>query len=292
MGLKKFFNNLLYLSKINLQQQELEDVIAQKQFDEIVIEAVDCIKNFKLLNIKNMDETINRLVETESSIVRFGDGELNLIMGNDIHFQKSSPELQKSLINVLSSYNEDLLIAIPKSIYSNKLNMQEIPKQFWRQNGYLYRNVIEKYINKNLTYYSSEISLFYTAYKEIDCEYYFDKLQNIWKNKDICIICGDSVFDKIKFNIFETAKSIEYCCVPAKNAYEHYGQILDNSKKIDKKKMIIGILGPTSCVLGLDLFLAGYRFLDLGHVAKSYDWYSRKIFSIDKDALMKFFDPD
>ena len=137
-----------------------------------------------------------------------------------------------------------------------------------------------------------EISQFYAAYKEIDCGYYFDKLKNIWKNKDICIICGESVFNKIRFNIFETANSIEYCYAPAKNAFECYDNILNNSLKIDKKRIIIGILGPTSCVLGLDLFLAGYRFLDLGHIAKSYDWYSRKIFSLDKKALTEFFDPD
>ena len=291
MGLKKLLKNLYYLSKINLQQFNTDDFINQNQYDDIVIEAMDGIRNCKFLNIKNFEETIDRLIETEDSIVRFGDGELNLIRGNDIIFQKSSSKLQKALIKVLSSSKDGLMIAFPKSIYSNKSNMQDLPKRFWRKDGYLYRNILEKYVNKNLTYYSSEVSMFYTAYKEIDYQYYFEKLKNIWSNKDICIICGESVFSKIQFNIFETANSIEYYYTPAKNAYEEYDKILKNSLKIDKKRLIIGILGPTSTVLGYDLFLAGYRFLDLGHVAKSYDWYQKKIL-LDKDGMTEFFNPD
>ncbi|MBU4465609.1 MAG: DUF1792 domain-containing protein, partial [Actinobacteria bacterium] len=54
----------------------------------------------------------------------------------------------------------------------------------------------------------------------------------------------------------------------------------------------IAILGPTATVLAYDLHRAGYRALDLGHIAKSYDWWLRGRTTDGKAANDAFFAAD
>ena len=55
--------------------------------------------------------------------------------------------------------------------------------------------------------------------------------------------------------------------------------------------MII-ILGPTAKVLAYDMSQLGYRALDLGHIAKAYDWYIKGKPAVDINDAIEFFNPD
>ncbi|MCG8708354.1 DUF1792 domain-containing protein [Brenneria sp. 4F2] len=61
---------------------------------------------------------------------------------------------------------------------------------------------------------------------------------------------------------------------------------------MNASRVVIIILGPTAKILSYDLGCFGYQALDLGHIAKSYDWYKKqkKIHSLDN--AFNFFDPD
>lgn len=126
-------------------------------------------------------------------------------------------------------------------------------------------------------------------FNEFD-EFYME-FKKIWNNIDIAIICGERVFSDIEYNIFNNASSIEYLYCPSKNAFDQYDEILSNAKKISKNKLIITILGPTAKVLVFDLQGIGYRALDLGHLAKDYNAYKKKIIK-NKISIGKFFEPD
>ncbi|WZV04682.1 GT-D fold domain-containing glycosyltransferase [Lentisphaerota bacterium WC36G] len=117
------------------------------------------------------------------------------------------------------------------------------------------------------------------------------KIQKLWKNRDISIICGEGIFDNIEVNIFDCASSIDYQYAPNHNAFKDYDKILNQALTIDKNRLIIIILGPTASVLACDLTVQGYQALDLGHIAKDYNSFvlnSNK----DKKELKKFFAPD
>lgn len=120
---------------------------------------------------------------------------------------------------------------------------------------------------------------------------YFDDIKTVWANKDIAIICGESVFNEIEYNIFDAANTVEYQKAPTVNAFEEYDKIFQNAKKIDINKIIIIILGPTAKVLAYDLAKEGYRALDLGHIAKSYDWYMKNKTTSKINDLVAFFSP-
>lgn len=73
--------------------------------------------------ISDKYETIRRIAEEGCSAARFGDGELGLICGRPLGFQKADPALAERLAEVLSSDVDDrLLICISKSIWLSHLD--------------------------------------------------------------------------------------------------------------------------------------------------------------------------
>ena len=172
---------------------------------------------------------------------------------------------------------------------NNKLN---IVNKEWVWDYFLKNeNTIRKLIDINKTYISAEITQLYMAFDDYDFADYFEKIKNIWKNKDIVIACGERVFNNIQNNIFDCAKSIEYVNCPSTNAFSKYEEILNRLKQIEKSKLIILILGPTATVLAFDLHNLGYRALDFGHIAKDYDAYCKKLTKTHEN-VAKFFDAD
>lgn len=300
MKINLFFKNIFYLFKLNLKEflegSKNGGFVSHQQLNLIIenlkYELYEEMQLLKMPKIKSVDETLDDLIEKKASICRFGDGELNLIEEKDIIFQKASPQIAARLKEILSSNNPGIFIAFPKVIYSSKENINDLGKKFWRTHGAEFREKIENYINFEQQYFSAEISIAYSLYKNYDFDSYFEKIKKIWESKNVSIICGKTIFDNIENNIFETANSVEYIYAPSKNAFEQYNEILAEVQKIDKNRIVIIILGPTAKILAYDLALQGYQALDLGHIAKSYDWYIKnKTTSNLKDAI-DFFNPD
>ena len=140
-------------------------------------------------------------------------------------------------------------------------------------------------------YIPTEITQMYMHFNDYDFHRYFEKIKDIWRNKDIVIVCGDGVFNNIENNIFDCASSIEYVYCPTTNAFAKYDEILSRLKQLDKSKLQILILGPTATVLAYDLHNLGYRVLDFGHIAKDYDAYCKKLVKNHANIEI-FFDAD
>ena len=61
------------------------------------------LNKFFKLNILDTNSSIDLLLDTNVSLARYGDGELNIMMGGDIHFQKYHPELAYRLKKLLKN---------------------------------------------------------------------------------------------------------------------------------------------------------------------------------------------
>lgn len=286
VGVRTLFKNLKFLSKILLSERIENTYVIEKMIEEKIIEMTN-VNCFPV--IKNVEETI-QVINEGASLCRFGDGEITLIKGIDIPFQVASKELTDRLTEVLSSNYKNICIAIPKFIFSPKNGLDEWTCNFWKDNGKSFRDVVLKYISLSNIYYSAEVTVASAAYENFDKEKYFKSFRNIWQDKDVTIITGSTVFDKIEYNIFDNAKSVDYVFAPSVNAFESYSEILEKAKLIDKNRIIISILGPTAKIITYDLAKLGYRALDLGHIAKFYDWY-KKNKSISENAF-DFYAPD
>lgn len=206
--------------------------------------------NYKVLNradfipsILSPTDAIKKIVSSNKSVSRFGDGELGLINGSKgISFQDNSPELTQRLSEILQSNEEQVLIGIPYMFW-NSSQLHEYARNSIHK--YMVKNVdnLLKKIDAEKVYIDTGFTQVYSTLKEVDYASYFNLVKKIWDKKDITIICGDKIFDKLSVNIFDSANSTEYLYAPTKNAFSQYNTILEQAKKLDKNRLIIIILG-------------------------------------------------
>jgi glycosyltransferase family protein len=222
--------------------------------------------------IKDYEETIDELIKTNKSIVRFGDGEIAIMENGEAAFQKYHPVLAQRLKNVLQSQDEDLMVCINYHYYyPDLLDYLDFPKLYYRTSVKYFRDKLNPYLIPGKQYYTAGFTQMYHTFKSYDCLGFYNRVRSVWEGREVTIICGDKTFANIRYNIFDNAKSVNYIYGPFKNAMDEYDELLNKARNIKKSDLVILILGPTAKVLAYDLHLLGYRVLDLGHIAKDYD---------------------
>lgn len=293
MSLSTFFNNLRYLFRYNLK--DIYKCSAGKLNDELIIEQILYeLPNSNVFRpkIKNYEETIDKLISSNCSIARFGDGEIAIINGNDIPFQKYNKNLAIRLKEILQNSNKDLLVGINYNYYYPEIDkLLSDVASFYRNSVAELRRNLSLYLDKEKFYYSAAITQLYMFFKEYDFENYYNKFRTVWNNRKILIVSCSELINNVRYNIFDNASEIAYFQIPSKNAYENYKKIYSSIKKYERDTLVILMAGPTAKVLADDLSKDGYRALDLGHLMKDYDWYKRKI-NRNYDNLMRFTRPD
>ncbi len=278
-------NNLRYLMRYNLKEIYKDTQYAKYALDFIKYEIKDDLDNLFIPKILSDEETIDYLIKNKFSISRFGDGEFTLINNGSIGFQKANKQLSERLTEILLSDDKNICIALPYGMCHTTSLSNDFGKYFARTFWGANINWIMKLLNKDKTYFSTGFTILPDSIDK------YNHIRQIWENKDITIISGDRVFQKIEFNVFDNAKSIEYIDAPTINAFEKYDEILGQAVKISKDRLICIILGPTATVLAYDLAKLGYQALDLGHIVKSYDAFCQNA-ELTPNYLNKFFAKD
>jgi len=233
---------------------------------------------FKGLKIKSPLFTLNKIINSNSSISRFGDGEYKLIFGLDLHFQKYNHTLAKRLIQVLNSHEKNLLIGISapyqmKDLKLFKKNVLRYYQHFFKKNKFK----LAKILNKNRLYYSARISRFYIDNKNNKgIKRYIKLLKKIWEKKEVLIIEGEETRLGIGNDLFNNMKSIKRIICPSENSFNVYDKIIEETLKVNKNILILIALGPTATILAYDLYKLGYQAIDIGHIDIEYEWYLRK----------------
>ena len=232
---------------------------------------------FNGLNIFSQEETLDEIIKNNRSISRFGDGEFNLIFGQEIGFQEINKILIKKLKEVLKSNEKGLLIGILLPYNDTYLKPYiNVTKEYlinWIDSR---KFELSELIDINRKYYSSFITRFYIdSQDKSKVPDYIKKLKQIWEKKDILIIEGEKSRLGIGNDLFNNSKSIKRILCPSENAFNVYDKIINQAKKIDKSNLILLALGPTSTVLAYDLFKLGYHVIDIGHIDIEYEWFLR-----------------
>ena len=236
--------------------------------------------------IKTAEQTINELLGANKSIARFGDGEIIVADGGGIPFQRADEALARRLREILSAPQENLLVALPAGFYK-PYNMHEknpVNKDFALYAVPRCRQILGKFIDYETWYY--EMSINGVAF--------FERWREFFTGKKLVLVGCKEAFEGYEFNIFDTAAQLCYEFVPNKHAFSEYEGILARLKAYGADFVHILMCGPTACVLAADLCADGRRALDLGHLAKHYDWHKRGINLNDNDGqnAVKFFAPD
>lgn len=233
----------------------------------------------KKCNIKvhTVDETIDELIRTNKSMVRFGDGEFTMIRGRSLKLQEVSPEIVEGLKRIAGYQYEDMIVTIP-DIFDDLSIYRKESRQFWKDHLLFSRKVYEKYCNVNKEYYNTCISRFYyTLADKSKCAHWIEKIKQIWKDKDVVVVEGERTHNGVGNDLLDMARSVERIIGPASNAYERLDEIFECCTWYPKDRVFLISLGAAAKPLTEKLFLAGYRALDIGNLDMEYEWYLHRV---------------
>lgn len=231
-----------------------------------------------MINVIGTKETLRQL-EKNGSIIRFGDGEFQLINGLGIEFQKYDEQLSERLHEILKCGHpqEDQLIAIPYELISLR-DYTYKSRCFWC--GYWAENAknIIPHLNLDSHYFDSQVTRIYINRKrKEDFILYLQQWKRIWQDKRVLIVEGEKSRFGVGNDLLSNAVKIERILCPAIDAFEFYKEILDEIKKHYSGQLIFCVLGPTATVLAYDLSCQGIRCLDMGNLDMEYEWYQMNV---------------
>jgi len=291
-GFNRLFRNLIYLCRIDLWADTETDTVYR-----IICHVEELVKTKMVFGedsafrILDDDRTWEKILERQGSFVRVGDGELALISGKSIDFQRYDERLAKYLIKILSGDRTDLFIGIDYNYFHGFENIT----QTIRRHNYLwgpeYKKVLVQYCNPDREYISSSFNQLYIDYEMYDWKKYLCDIERLFAEKDIVVFAGEGILAELRYNLFALARSYELVQAPAKNAFAEFDSLLEKARSFAKEKILCFVLGPTSKPLVYELSREGYTAWDIGHMAKDYD-YCRRNMVKNSETVAQYFAPD
>ena len=224
--------------------------------------------------------TINYVIENNISLSRFGDGELLWMLNkHSYYFQDNNQKLAKRLLEVFSTRNDKVLIAIPGPISFinwNKITFHSL-RFFFYWLGTRYK-MIYSLFDFDYAYGDTYSTRFYIDFKDkrkktINAK--VKNLKNLWNQRNLLIVEGYYSRLGVGNDLFDNSLSIRRIICPNKNAFDCYDEILETTKNhYAKNDLVLLALGPTATVLAYDLQVKyGIQALDVGHIDSEYEWY-------------------
>lgn len=225
------------------------------------------------LQIMSIDDTISVLRNSEKSMVRFGDSDVQVIRGSEVPYQKYDVQLAQRMKKVISAHDENFMVAIP-DIFDHLDKYIPRTRSFWKDHLLFCRKYYETLCSADIEYGNAFVSRCYMIFQDkAKCREQFFGIREIWKGKDIVIVEGTATHNGVANNLLDNAGSISRIICPPKSAYAKYNEILATCLKFSKDKLFLLSLGPTAKPLAEDLFHAGYRVLDIGNLDMEYEWF-------------------
>lgn len=267
---------------------------------EVMVQAIEKLRlaepEERQISVLSIDQSLDYLLEKAASVVRFGDGEMDLIAGRSIPYQDFDPELSVRLREMMSmKSDEHMMICLPdvfKGLECYSIDAQN----FWK--AHLQHHLADYLEICRAPWYGST----FISRPYIDLEDktpsagYFAKLKQLWQDKDLLIVEGLTSRSGVGNDLFDGARSIKRIICPSRNAYSKLEAIKQAVREHADNRLILTMLGPTAKVLVYDLVQEGYRALDIGHIDSEYEWFqmgaSHKIKLSHKHTAEHNFDQD
>lgn len=240
--------------------------------------------------VLSVNHTLDLILKDNLSVIRFGDGEMSLIKKTDLVFQQTDDELAKRLMEIIRQNLEGLLICVP-GIFGKLEGFSKLAFRFALHHQFRYRQDWLALLSPTQIYGDTFITRPYLGYepeRRKNSGEIFSKLFSTWRGKDVVLIEGAKSRVGVGNDMFKNAVSVARILCPPENAYSKYKEILHEALKVSKNKLILLALGPAAKVLGYDLFMAGYRVIDIGHADMEYEMYLRQE-SIQTKVKYKYF---
>ena len=226
----------------------------------------------KPIKVIGIDQTLDYVIKNKSSLVRFGDGEVNLMWGWPIPYQNHDIELANQLKHIVGLESDEKLVVCLPDAFEDRFVFTWWATPFWKDHMNVYMDFYKE-LCKGSWYGSTFISRPYIDYEDKSkAKGQFEKLKSIWENRDILIVEGLTSRSGVGNDLFDKAKSVKRIICPSHNAYSIVDKIQEEIIKHAKGRLILCMLGPTAKVLSYNLCQMGYQVLDVGHIDSEYEW--------------------
>ena len=222
--------------------------------------------------VKDIDQTLDYIIENQSSIIRFGDGEMDLMLGKSIPYQVYDENLASQLKEIISLQSDEKLVIGLPNVFADRSNFTPAAEAFWK--GHLEHHLKDYVELARADWYGTTfVSRPYIDYVDKSQSFsQFEKLKQIWENQDILIVEGVTSRSGVGNDLFDGANSIKRIICPSHNAYSRMEEIQEAVIQYAENRLILCMLGPTAKILSYNLFKKGYRVLDIGHIDSEYEW--------------------
>lgn len=229
--------------------------------------------------VMSIEESIERIQKNRLSISRFGDGDVALMLGQDINFQIFDARLARKLENTIRSENPSLMVCIPDCFSAEGLNsLCDIDRIFWHNHLRNFSLQWLRRLNRKSVYGNTWLSRIYSMKWDKPKAYsIFLKLEKLWKDRDIILIEGAYSRLGVGNNCFASARSIRRILAPAKNSFERYDDILSTALSMGGEILFVLAMGPSATAMAAELTEAGRQALDMGHIDIEYEWMNADV---------------
>lgn len=225
------------------------------------------------IKVYSVEETLDLLLNTEKSLVRFGDGEISMIRGRNLQLQKSEPALIEDLKRILRYDNEDLMVSLP-DIFDGVEQYRAKSRQFWKDHLLFSRRVYEEYCNTDRIYCNAFVSRCYFLFEDkTSCAKWFEKVRRVWADKHVVVVEGEKSHNGVGNDLLALALDVERIIGPSSNAYCKLDEIKAVCMKYPKDRLFLVALGAAAKPLTETLFYEGYRVIDIGNLDMEYEWF-------------------
>ncbi|MFR4968720.1 MAG: SP_1767 family glycosyltransferase [Lactobacillus kalixensis] len=238
-------------------------VFSDDDVDEM-IDAISMLADWKKfdekIRIMNCDQSIAYLLKKRSSVVNLGESEFRLMNGENIAYQDYDPSLARRLKLLMTRGSDKRLAVGLPDIFGNKLSDAFLK----------YTNLFKDIADKDNFYISTFISRPYIDLADKSkSATYFDKLKELWQDKDILIVEGELTRSGEGNDLFNNAKSIKRIICPSHNAFAKLNEIEDAIRENCQGRLVLLMLGPTAKVVVDDLLDLHQQMIDIGE----YEWF-------------------
>ena len=290
--IKNFVRNINYLTKHSLWDQREEDIVylTNKILDDSVYEFGQVPKNYKQLTILSPEDTFELIKNHPKSFVRTGDGEVKLMKGMDQPFQKYEKEIADRLTDMLEHPREDLYVGINRNYFISLLEKGN--PEFYRRWAYEYRTFYREHCAADGTYIDSTFTSLNGETSREKQEIWYEKWKDLFAGRDIVVVCGEGILDKLEHDIFERAKSKRLIQGPRISAWDKHDELIHEiTATVRKDQVLVFILGMAGKAMIPELTDMGYLCWDVGHLAKYYNAYMTNM-EWTQENTAKFYAPD
>lgn len=287
--------NAKFLSthRLNLEFQEYLFRAKDEALDDMVYEFEQNRKNLKTLKIRDEIDFVQKIQESPRSFVRFGDGEVKLMMGMGQPFQKYDEVLVQKMYQIIRNRQSDLYIGLNKGYFRSAFRDMD-GGRYNRINGTTFRRFFLKNCCPDNSYFDASCTMAYFAFDgSYDLEAHFERMKSLFEGRDLLILSGKGVLEKLKYDVFQRANSKKVIHGPARHAFDKYDELIENVRQNAEKgkTTVCVILGMAGKAMVRDLTDEGYMVWDIGHMAKDYDYYMRGV-PRDDEHCREFYSPD